>query len=282
MGSNGALGEELVAKLSLCMEVDLFFVTRSKEEKNNNSIFWDYSSVPPKDLFSAEYIVNCARSKNFKENIMFNKLLHKYLPDSVKLINLSSNAIFARPVSKFESLIFRGDAYIREKKTIENIFQRKKNVFLLRPTVVLDEGSWRFFFEECKNAKGVFFPKMQKEYYVKIVLRRQVVSLIVDLILKKDSKIPIEIFSKKENISNLFGNNVIITQDSNTYYKDRFKNYATILLTSVFMPDFLAFSLQHKFLEKNKKIRTSKSRKNIEGMTRLYLFGGHNNSIDYD
>jgi len=275
MGGNGALGKELVQKLNLCAEVNLFLVTRSKVEKNNNLIFWDYSSTPPAELFSADYIVNCARSKNFKENIRFNKLLPSFLPECVKLINLSRNAIFAKTVSKLERVIFRGDAYIREKKIIEKIFQDKKNVFLLRPTIVLDEGLWQNFFEECKNAKNVFIPKLQKESNVKVVFREQVVKLILDLILKEKSEIPTEIYSKQEKSINLLDNSIFMTQESNTYFSNRFKNFATIFLTSVFMPNFLVFLLQARLIKKNEISVTFSLEKRIEGMTRLYLFGIH-------
>lgn len=116
-------------------------------------------------------------------NVAFNRNLLRSLPCKVKLINISSNAVFAQPNGLLSRILFKGDAYIREKKLIEKYSSHHANTSILRPTVVIDEGGWKSFFSSCSLANQVIAPAGGEGCRIKITRREHVAIKIENCIL---------------------------------------------------------------------------------------------------
>ena len=282
LGGRGALGSCLTEILSENSNLKMYHVVRNKKlVVKDNIIYWDYMSKIPIDFLKADVIVNCARSENFNFNLRFNKNLIDALPESIRLINISSNAVFAKPNGFFSNFIFRGDAYIREKKLIEKYSIIKRNVLILRPTIVTDEGGWRSFFDLCKSSKKTIGPFHGEFSKVKITKRRYVARQIEACILG-NKKFSEEIYESIDETKNVVGSNLEFNNNSNNYFENNFKNLLLVILSSWILPDKLVFYLQDIMIKKSKNVIQLRKKYNnfvIEGMTRLYLFGRHTNDL---
>lgn len=282
LGGSGALGSCLAKILSENSNLKLYHVVRNKKlVVKDNIIYWDYMSKIPIEFLKVDVIVNCARSENFNFNLRFNKNLIDALPKSIRLINISSNAVFAKPNGFFSNFIFRGDAYIREKKLIEKYSISKRNVLILRPTIVTDEGGWRLFFDLCKSSKKTIGPIQGKFSKVKITKRYHVARQIEACILGNE-KFSEEIYESIDEIKNVIGSNLEFNNNSNNYFENNFKNLLLVILSSWILPNKLVFYFQNIMIKKSKNVIQSRRKYDnfvIEGMTRLYLFGSHTNDL---
>ena len=277
LGANGALGECVVKLLKKNPRINLSVIVRKKELYSENKFFWDYKTNIPKELKEADVVINCARSKNFNFNIKFNSILINLLPDSVKIINISSNAIFAKPNGSFSKWLFRGDAYIREKKIIERNSYNHDNVIIIRPTIVTDEGSWKSFFDLCKNANQVLGPSDGNKSLVKITNRMHVAETIESCIFSQ-KEMPEELFQSLESIDKIIGKGLVYGKNSHNFFNSSFKNLQAVILSSWLIPDKLVFFLQSLLIKETKKLNLISNQEKkliINGMTRFYLFGSH-------
>ena len=276
LGSNGALGRSVVERLKKNSKISLTLVIRDKALITEKTIFWDYRSCIPEQLKKADVVVNCARSDDFAFNVAFNRNLVRSLPCSVKLINISSNAVFAQPNGLFSRILFKGDAYIREKKLIEKYSSNRSNTSILRPTVVIDEGGWKTFFSLCRFADQVVAPAGGQESRIKITRREHVARTIENCIFGNQN-VPSELFESIEAINAVTGCEIVYGKNSFNYFDSAIKNFLLIFLSSWFIPDRLAFMLQNAILSRSTQANSNVkfSKLIIDGMTRLYLFGGH-------
>ena len=282
LGSSGALGSCLTEILSKNTNLKLYHVVRNKKlAVRDNIIYWDYMTKIPIAFSKADVIVNCARSENFNFNLRFNRNLIDALPESIKLINISSNAVFAKPNGFFSNFIFKGDAYIREKKLIEKYSIGKRNVLILRPTIVTDEGGWKLFFDLCKSSKKIIGPLNGEFSKVKITNRYYVARQIKACILE-NVEFHEEIYESTSDIKNIVGSNIEFNKNRNNFFENNFKNLLLVILSSWILPDKLVFYFQDIMIKKSKNAMQKNTQCNnfvIEGMTRLYLFGKHTNDI---
>ena len=279
LGASGGIGRIILRKLDrLTDQYDIYKVVRDKPNKNTE-IFWDYKTNIPDIFKHAHLVINCARGNDFKNNIKFNKILITQLQKNTHLINFSSNCIYAKPNNFFTRLFFKGDAYIREKQQIEKISKNKLKNYILRPTIVPGESGWHDFLGICKKAKTVQAPDKNFNSSVKIISSDEVAEFIIDLIHNDfTSEIPDELYTSRVK-SNKFINNIIeTTNNANTFFDDKVKNFFTFILTSIFIPDWLVFKVQLLLVSKTGIKMTQKSEDfKINGMTRLYLYGKHTN-----
>lgn len=276
LGPNSGIGQNLIKHLVQAKH-NLNYVVRVKDQVSSANIFWDYSSPLPTEFNTFDIVINCARSPNFNDNIKFNKRLITGLSPSVKLINFSSNCVFAQPQGKLTQWLFKGDAYIREKNMIEKLALGHSNITLLRPTIVADEGSWMRFIKSAQTSHNVFAPDFGEGSRVNVITTDEVSSFIVELIESQFSQdIPPQMFTQNLSVEEFLGIKLTHTPTKHTYFNSPIKNMITLLLTSVLMPDFFAFKIQAK-MTRNKVTDTSATVADlhVEGMTRLYLFGQH-------
>lgn len=279
LGATGGIGKIISEKLnSEKFGFKIFKVVRYKP-KANNEIFWDYQSSLPKEFDTAFLVINCARSYDFVHNIKFNKILLKQLKKNTYLINFSSNCIYAKPDNFLSRTIFRGDAYIREKLAIEKLSQKRKSTFILRPTIVTGESSWKDFLVSCDKVNTIFTPNKNKTSIIKIISSDEVGEFVKDLILSNfNIEVPKEIYTNKIDTNDFIFNKNKASRNSNIFFDSNLKNIFTIILTSIFIPNWLAFRLQLFVMSRSKTSNYLDSEiLKIEGMTRLYLFGGHTN-----
>ena len=277
LGASGGIGKIIFNKLNKFndkFEIKRVVRHRSSDE---NEIFWDYQSKLPKEFNETFLVVNCARSDDFNHNINFNKLLVAGLKKETNLINFSSNCIFAKPKNFFTRVIFRGDAYMREKLKVEEVTKKRSNTFIFRPTIVIGEKGWSEFLQTCSNAKEVHVPDKNSNSVIKIISSNEVGEIILDFILSRlTNDIPDELYTRKIKTTAFIDKETVNIGNSRTFFNNIFKNYLTILLTSIFIPDWLAFKLQLIAVRKFKNdIKIYPKILYIEGMTRLYLFGNH-------
>lgn len=275
LGAGGALGCAVTSVLIENPSVNVTCVVRDKRSSAENEIYWDYRSALPAQLKESDVVVNCARSKNFVENIAFNRILIRMLPVSVKLINISSNAVFAKPRGKF-GWLFKGDAYIREKKAIERESAGLKNASILRPTLVCDEGNWKEFLMACESAARIVGPFGCEKSKVKISSRAHIARVIEACVIG-NADVPKELFESVVPVSKLLDKNPLYQGKSYNFFDSFSKNILCFFLTSWLIPDSVAYSVQTAIL-KRKDVpvpQVSESDLIIEGMTRLYLFGTH-------
>jgi len=276
LGSNGALGRSVVERLRKNSSLSLTLVIRDKALITEKTIFWDYRSCIPEQLKKADVVVNCARSDDFAFNVVFNRNLLRSIPCTVKLINISSNAVFAQPNGLLSRIFFKGDAYIREKKLIEKYSSNRSNTSILRPTVVIDEGGWKSFFSSCRLANQVIAPARGEGSRIKITTREHVAITIENCIFGNQN-LPSELFESIEAVNAVIGREMVYSKNSLNYFDSAIKNVLLIFLSSWILPDRLAFMLQNVILRRsaqaNSNVKLSTLR--IDGMTRLYLFGGH-------
>ncbi len=276
LGGNGALGRSVMGVLSDNSKINLFVVVRDKMLCTDRMIFWDYNSPLPEQLRETDVVVNCARSKNFFANVAFNKILIRSLPPSVKLINISSNAVFAKPSGLLSRWLFKGDAYIREKKLIERESLNRDNTLILRPTVVTDEGGWRSFFISCKSAGRIIGPVGGENSRVKVTRRDYIAKTIENCILSNQD-VPKELFESLAPVSTVIGREIVFRENSYNFFNSFIKNVLLIILSSWLVPDRVTFFIQNAILNRTESsnLNSGESELVIEGMTRLYLFGDH-------
>jgi len=276
LGGNGALGRSVMGLLGANSKINLFVVVRDKMLCTDRMIFWDYNSILPEQLREADVVVNCARSKNFCANVSFNKILIRSLPSSVKLINISSNAVFAKPNGLLSRWLFKGDAYIREKKLIERESLNRDNTLILRPTVVTDEGGWRSFFISCKSAGRIIGPVGGENSRVKVTKREHIAKTIENCILSNQD-VPKELFESLAPVSTVIGREIVFRENSYNFFNSFIKNVLLIILSSWLVPDRVTFFIQNAILNRTESsnLDSGESELVIEGMTRLYLFGDH-------
>lgn len=278
LGATGALGSAVVDRLSSEAKVCPVKVSRSLNQDSNGTIIWDYKSPLPGEIRNADVVINCARSDRYIDNIRFNNILCRDLPLSCKFVNVSSNCVFAQPRSFWGRLLFKGDAYIREKKVIEKLTAERENSLLFRPTIVSDEGGWSQFLNSVRSSGTVISPFDSNKSVVKVISRAGVAERIVSYVLGNDSRIESEIFDSEMTVSDFIAREVIISGRKSTYFRSLLKNFLLSLLCSRFLPDSVVFKLQRFILAKKSNDISSMdyiSDFNIEGMTRLYLFGRH-------
>mgnify|MGYP007000395896 len=128
---------------------------------------------------------------------------------------------------------------------IEKISKNKLKNYILRPTIVPGESGWHVFLGICKKAKTVQAPYKNFNSSVKIISSDEVAEFIIDLIHNDfTSEIPDELYTSRVK-SNKFINNIIeTTNNANTFFDDKVKNFFTFILTSIFIPDWLVFKVQ--------------------------------------
>ena len=276
LGSNGALGRSVVERLKKNSKINLILVIRDEALVTEKTIFWDYHSCIPEQFKKADVVVNCARSDDFAFNAAFNRKLLSSLPCKVKLINISSNAVFAQPNGLLSRILFKGDAYIREKKLIEKYSSHRANTLILRPTVVIDEGGWKSFFSSCRMADQVIAPAGGEESRIKIT-RREHVAITIESCIFGNQNLSSELFESIEDVNTVIGCEIQYSKSSYNYFDSALKNVLMIFFSSWVLPDRLAFILQNAILSRsaqaNPDVKFSKLR--IDAMTRLYLFGRH-------
>ena len=276
LGGNGALGRSVMGLLGANSKINLYVVVRDKMLCSDRMIFWDYNSTLPEQLREADVLVNCARSKNFAANVAFHKILIRTLPPSVRLINISSNAVFAKPNGLLSRWFFKGDAYIIEKKLIERESLNRDNTLILRPTVVTDEGGWRSFFISCKSAGRIIGPVGGENSRVKVTKRDHIAKTIENCILSNQD-VPKELFEFLAPVSTVIGREIVFRENSYNFFNSFIKNVLLIILSSWLVPDKVTFFIQNAILNRTESsnLDSGESELVIEGMTRLYLFGDH-------
>ena len=279
LGPNSGIGKVILAKLKKIFNNFKFIIVVRKEPLNADEIFWDYRSDLPECFRAAFLVINCARSDDYNHNIRFNKILNSQLSQETNFINFSSNCVFAKPSNYLSKLIFKGDAYIREKLLIEKISRNRLKNFILRPTIVTGESSWKEFKINIENARYVSAPKFNRSSKLKVITTEEVADFIVELIQSDFKKIiPKEMFTKKINTMDFIANEIHETKSRNIYFDNIIKNLITVFLTSIFLPNNIVFSLQKRIIKKSNPNTQNLSHNKefkIQGMTRLYLFGGH-------
>jgi hypothetical protein len=276
LGGNGALGRSVMGLLGVNSKINLYVVVRDKMLCSDRMIFWDYNSTLPEQLRETDVLVNCARSNNFAANVAFNKILIRSLPPSVRLINISSNAVFAKPNGLLSRWLFKGDAYIREKKLIERESLNRGNTLILRPTVVTDEGGWKAFFISCKSADRIVGPVGGENSRVKVTKRDHIAKTIENCILSNQD-VPKELFESLSPVSMVIGREIVFRDNSYNFFNSFIKNVLLIILSSWLVPDRVTFFIQNAILNRTESsnLDSGESELVIEGMTRLYLFGDH-------
>lgn len=276
LGGNGALGRSVTELLDRNFKISLSFVVRDQASSAENMVFWDYRSSVPEQLKRADVVLNCARSKDFSFNVLFNRILIRSLPPSVKLINISSNAVFAKPNGLLLRSIFKGDAYIREKLSIEEYSSKRNNMVTLRPTVVTDEGGWRSFFLSCKSADRVIAPAGGERSRIKVTTRGYIAQTIENCIFS-NSDVPLELFESIEPLDDVIGCQIVFGKNNFNFFDSAIKNFLLTILSSWLVPDRVVFILQKAMLSgvESADSNANSSQVVIEGMTRLYLFGDH-------
>ena len=276
LGRNGALGSSVAELLGRNSKIRLSFVVRDQADCAEDKIFWDYRSSVPEQLKRADVVVICARSEDFSFNVSFNHILIRSLPSSVKLISTSSNAVFAKPNGSLLRWIFKGDAYIREKLSIEKYSSQRDNMVTLRPTIVIDEGAWRSFFLSCKSADRVIAPSRGDRSRIKITTRAHIAQTVENCIFSNED-LPPELFESIAPVDDVIGCQVVFGDNNSNFFDSTIKNILVIILSSWLIPDRVVFILQKAMLSRA-ELPASNANPNqlvIEGMTRLYLFGDH-------
>jgi hypothetical protein len=276
LGSTGTLGSSVVRKLSEYSEFNVISVVRDRAS-NEGECYWDYSLPVPDDVLNANVVVNCARSISFSENIRITKVLCDELPDSTLFLNISSNCVSASPRSLFSKLLYKGDAYVREKRVLEKITLNRPDAIVLRPTIVPDEGGWRRFLQECTLATIINCPFDVQDSMVDISTRKFVGEEILRIILMEKPPSIVDIVEKTISVRDFIQGPFTVNSCSNTFYDSFLKNVIASALCSILLPDCVAFKIQERLQRriKSDSRETPTSEIFIDGMTRLYLFGGH-------
>ena len=277
LGATGGLGSAVYKELCKTREASVIKVVRDTALIEEESVFWNFTSKPPEIFNRVDVVINCARSSDYQFNISFNKFLCDFLHTNVRLINISSNCVLAKPRSDFFSYFFRGDAYIREKKSIEKMSFGRKNITCLRPSIVLDEGGWQDFLHKCSLSDKVVIPCINAGSKLKIITRQSVAQHVVDASLNGVKTLSDEMYDEIMNFEKLIRRKASYSKNVNNYFESFLKNILLGILNSFFMPDWLVYKLQSRLLsdKKNNDVKSDGEDILVEGMTRLYLFGEH-------
>jgi dTDP-4-dehydrorhamnose reductase len=279
LGVSGALGSAVSKQLEGSENVLLYKVSRTQVYSGEGTIYWDFKSIPPKEITSADVVINCARSPDYRANILFNRLLCEYLSLDTKFINVSSNCVFASPRGYLSRLTFKGDAYIREKLLIESLSKQRGNTCIIRPTIVHDEGGWRSFLSHCEKVRSVYGPANSNRSHVKVINRDAVASYIAECALaEQQNTVEEELYENVISVSDFIGKAVVESDSDNNYFESNIKNLLLTLLCSRFLPDSVVFKLQSYIVSGSENAGSEAPSSEdyfISGMTRLYLFGRH-------
>ena len=277
MGANGLIGKELLRSLTAA-GYEIGIVSREKTAL----LFWDYKSDLPEFFCSYDLVINCARSNDFRHNVAVAAKLRDSLPETTRFICMSSNAIFAEPRNKFFRKIFKGDAYIREKKKIETIFKNRNNTIIFRPSIVLGNVSvWDDQISNLRNARNLFVNSSVKNAKIKVIGISELADAITTQISAPQCKIEKEIFQKIVSFDELTGiAETGKTADNNDFFGNGILNFVAGMTMSYIVPDWFLFQLQSsakkRVLKKsNQKENHTKEDKTVSGMLRLYLGGHH-------
>lgn len=272
LGSTGALGRKLTSELESQDRFEVLKVVRdSSQIKTSKTIYWNFKDALPHKILDCDFIINCARDRlDFQTNVNLNKLLINELGSTGKLILISSNCIYAKPNGRIAQFLFKGDAYIREKLLLEkHATNTKTNI--LRPTVVVDEGSWSKIIHNPK-IQTVVAPRSSQDSHIKIATAGHVSNVIIDLLKGTNSTAKSdEVFEEIVNIQTLFRNNVEFRLSNRNFFESHLKNFFATALCSAVLPDKWAFFLQRRLLPKSSDDSTQNL--TLTGMTRLYLCG---------
>ena len=277
LGASGGLGSSVYSELCESRLVNVIKVVRDNTLVEKNDIYWDFKSTPPELFNTADVVINCARSPDYQFNIRFNKLLCDSLDKNICLINISSNCVLAKPRKDIFSSFFKGDAYIREKKSIEKISFARKNTVCLRPAVVLDEGSWLDFFNNWRSSNNVIVPSKCAGSRIKTITRSSVAKKILQASLNKRNQNSDEMYDDILSLERLIGTGVSQSKNGNNYFDSLVKDLSLSILNSYLMPDWLVYIMQRRLVGSTKPHSsiTKFDSFSIQGMTRLYLFGDH-------
>jgi len=277
LGANGGLGQQVCKLLGREKNVELISVIRDLTQQSENKVFWDYLSRLPKAAACANVVVNCARSSCYEYNIRFNKLIVNSLSEHTVLLNISSNCIFAEPRGTLSKLLFKGDAYIREKAEIEAITNEHNNTFQIRPTIVLGESGWDEFLARVKKSKKVFVPKVSSGAKVKVIYANEVAEFVCSLIKSGfKSTVEEELYTSILPLEVLLNSTVEYSATTNNYFNSLLNNLFMFFLVSRFIPNWVVYKVQSKIISSNiSKVNTTVDNLDIQGMTRLYLSGAH-------
>ena len=277
LGSSGALGASVAARL-LEENIQFLTVTRNPQHTGEKIIFWDYKSRVPKEITSAKLVINCARGQNFSENINVAKNLIRQIEPLSRLVLIGSNCIYARPCGRIATFFFSGDAYIREKKIIEQLAKSRSNVHILRPTIVTGEGAWTRFLESAGRAENVYVPSGATSSVVKTITRAEVAELVFEVAFKssaKDKKSD-ELYTRQLKLEEFLGRPLEATLSNNSFEESWLKNLITIIFCSWLLPFRVKAMLQQQLMGRSGgSDNLFKHDLKMSGMTRLYLCGAH-------
>jgi hypothetical protein len=277
LGASGGLGSAVYQALCKSKRAKVVKVVRVNALVEKSSVYWNFASIPPQLFNTVDVVINCARSSDYQFNIRFNKFLCDFLDSNIRLINISSNCVLAKPRKDMLSCFFKGDAYIREKKAIEKMSFARKNTICLRPSVVLDEGSWLDFFNDCRSSKNVIVPSTCSGSKIKTIMRYSVAKQVVNASLNELNQTSDEMYDDISSLERLLGSNISQSTNGNNYFDSLVKNLLLSILSSYFMPDWLVYILQRRLVggTKSQSSLTEVDYISVQGMTRLYLFGDH-------
>jgi len=274
LGATGALGRRVLARLQAEPGFTVIPVVRTPlDQEPPGAIFWDFQAPLPKALRTVDAVVNCARSGNFAFNVAFNRRLYEGLPGRIRLVNFSSNCVFARPRAALHRFFFRGDGYIREKQAVERMARGRPGSFLLRPTVVPDEGGWVAFLEAGRRAAKIAAPRSARDARIKIVGAETVADRVIQCLKPDPPALPEELWTERVTPEALLGRDVAWEASGRTYFDNPLKNALLALLNSWLLPDQLVFWLQGRVSARPRSVGAAPDVLVIGAMTRLYLFG---------
>lgn len=274
LGATGALGRRVLARLQSEPGFTVIPVLRTPPDQEPlGAIYWDFQSPLPEALCAVDAVVNCARAGSFSFNVAFNRRLYEGLPLRIRLVNFSSNCIFARPRAVLHRFFFRGDGYIREKRAIERMARGRPGSFLLRPTVVPDEGGWSAFLEAGRRAAKIAAPRSGRDGRIKIVSAETVADRVVQCLRPDPPTLSEELWTERVTPEALLGRELTWEASDQTYFDNPLKNALLALLNSWLLPDQLVFWLQGRVVARPRSPGAAPDAIVISAMTRLYLFG---------
>lgn len=273
LGASGFIGRTLFNTLKVDPSLDVKGVSRS--DLHGYEV-WDYKMPMPEFCANADMIINCARAQNFESNITLNQQLLERLQPNQTYVYLSSNAIYAKPTG-IAQYFFKGDAYIREKKTIEALLLgSSKRVHIIQPSNVLGEGgAWQQLLSLANAQLQIELPQQAQCSQVKTIKVNELATQIHDNLNDLTVISGKEIYSKSITLDDLFNQTQILyTLPNHQYFSSRIKNLVLHVFNSHLMPDFIIYRLQKP---KSASDKLSKEPKftGIQAMTRLFLTGNH-------
>jgi hypothetical protein len=275
LGAKGALGAQVA---SLLDEENISYRSVTRDATDCDGLHWDYVGSVPSEMANASCIIHCARGPEFNSNVAAVAALLRDASAETKIILMGSNCVFATPKNTLSRIFFAGDAYILEKKKIEKLAKTRPNTIVLRPTVVRDEGGWKTFLRGIKSADTVRLPRGSKDSRIKIIDSVDVAHEILKHVFSSNSEpISDELYSDIVPLSEfLRSKGVVYGLSDNTYFDGFLKNAIVSFLCSVFIPFRVKAFVQQQFIKpKEPVVNQGGGELCVDGMTRLYLCGGH-------